>query len=85
MDRMGTALLWVSGIFLAVLLGFIVWGNDKGGTTEIGLLQGSLARTHATDAQCDALYHAIWKVKQEPSHSTLINLAVSLDCPFENE
>ena len=82
MDRMGAALLWVAGIMVAVALAVVVVGNDGGSLTEIASLQGTLARTHATDAQCDAMYHAIWKVKQEPSHSTLISLAIQLDCPL---
>ena len=78
-DRFSIALLALGGMFIVLLI--IVAGNDKGASTEVALLQG----TPASNAQCDALYHAIWKVKQEPSHSTLIDIAVSLDCPFENE
>lgn len=80
MNRMIAAILALGAMFVILL--FIVAGNDKGSATEVGLLQGTLARTHATDAECDAMYHAIWKVKQEPSHSTLIDIAKGLDCPF---
>ncbi len=80
MDRMGTALLWVAGIMVAVALAVVVVGNDGGSATEVALLEG--VPVEATSAECDALYHAIWKVKQEPSHSTLISIAKSLDCPF---
>lgn len=38
----------------------------------------------ATNAECDAMYHAIWKVKQEPSHSTLISIATNMNCPFND-
>jgi hypothetical protein len=83
MSRMTAALLALGAMFVVLL--FIVAGNDAGTRAEIASLQGTLARTHATDAQCDAMYHAIWRVKQEPSHSTLVQIAVALDCPFENE
>ena len=79
MDRFTYPLVFLGGLFIVLLL--VVAGNDKGASTEVALLEGA----PASNAQCDALYHAIWKVKQEPSHSTLINIAVSLDCPFENE
>jgi hypothetical protein len=81
MDRRMANALLVCGLIVAALMFLIVGFNDKGAATEVALLQG----TPASNAQCDALYHAIWKVKQEPSHSTLIDIAVSLDCPFENE
>lgn len=80
MDRMGTALLWVAGIMIAIGGSFILWGNDAGSATEVALLEG--VPVQATSAECDAMYHAIWKVKSEPSHSTLINIAKGLDCPF---
>lgn len=47
-----------------------------------GAIEGAPAKATATDGQCDALYHAVWLVQEEPSHSTLIRLAESLDCPF---
>lgn len=79
MSRMTTALLVVGLAFLA--LAGIVASNDKGSATEVALLQGTPVQ--ATSAECDALYHAIWKVKQEPSHTTLIEIAKGLDCPFD--
>jgi hypothetical protein len=75
-------ILGILGITFLVLL-VMVSLNDRGSATEVALLEGTPVQ--ATSAECDALYHAIWKVKQEPSHSTLIDIAVSLDCPFENE
>jgi hypothetical protein len=77
--RMANALL-VCGLIVAALLFLVTGFNDKGGTVEVGLLEGT--PVVATDSECDAMYHAIWKVKQEPSHSTLISIAESLDCPF---
>lgn len=57
-----------------IILTVIVAGNDRGSQTEVSLLNGS---------QCDAMYHAVWKVQAEPSHSTLIDIAKSQGCPFE--
>lgn len=37
----------------------------------------------ATNAECDAMYHAVWKVKAEPSHSTLVSIATDMGCPFD--
>lgn len=82
MDRMGIALLWVAGILIAVGLAVVVAGNDSGSEKEIALLEGIASSTMATASECDAMYHAIWRVKQEPSHSTLIDIAKGLDCPF---
>jgi hypothetical protein len=79
---MGIALLWVAGIMIAIGGSFVLWGNDAGSATEVALLNGTPV-AHATDSECDAMYHAIWKVKQEPSHSTLIDIAKGLDCPFD--
>lgn len=70
----------LSALFLGLLV--VVAHNDKGSATEVALLNGTPVQ--ATDSQCDAMYHAIWKVKSEPSHSTLIDIAKGLDCPFEN-
>lgn len=78
MSRMTTALLVLGALFLG--LAALVAGNDKGSATEVALLQGTSV---ATPAECDAMYHAIWKVKQEPSHSTLVSIAKGLDCPFD--
>ena len=80
MSRMTTALMVLGTMFLVLLV--IVVGNDAGHRIEVGLLQGTPLQ--ATDQECDSLYHAIWKVKQEPSHSTLIDIAKGLDCPFED-
>ena len=73
MNRMTTALMVLGAMFLVLLV--IVAGNDAGHRVETALLQG-------TAQECDSLYHAIWKVKGEPSHSTLVSIAESLDCPF---
>lgn len=78
MKRMTLPLLILGAAFLLLL--WVVAGNDKGSATEVALLEG--VPVEATSAECDAMYHAIWKVKQEPSHSTLISLAIQLDCPF---
>jgi len=75
---MTTALLWAAALVVGAFLTIMVVGNDEGSTTEVALLNG----TPASASECDAMYHAIWKVKQEPSHSTLISIAESLDCPF---
>jgi hypothetical protein len=85
MDRMTTALLWAAALVVGAFLTIMVVGNDEGSTTEVGMLNGggmAAALVRGTDSECDALYHAIWKVKQEPSHSTLISLAIQLDCPL---
>jgi len=81
MDRMGIALLWVSGIMLSVFFTVLVVGNDSGSATEVALLEG--VPVEATLGECDAMYHAISKVKAEPSHSTLISIANDIGCPFE--
>jgi hypothetical protein len=82
MDRFTYPLVFLGGLFILLLL--VVAGNDNGASTEVGLLEGGAAAAlvQGTDSECDALYHAIWKVKQEPSHSTLISLAIQLDCPL---
>jgi hypothetical protein len=82
MNRMSTALLWVGSVFALLFLGALVWGNDAGSRTEVSMLNGERVVARATALECDALYHAIWKVKQEPSHSTLVSIANQLDCPF---
>lgn len=76
--------VWYVGLLIGIVLLLTVWSNDAGSATEVALLNGTpVAR--ATDNQCDALYEAIYKVKGEKNHYQLINIAVSLDCPFENE
>ncbi len=80
MDRRMANALLVCGLIVAALLFLVTGFNDKGSATEVALLEG--VPVEATSAECDAMYHAIWKVKQEPSHSTLISVANQLDCPF---
>lgn len=82
MDRRMANALLVCGLIVAALLFLVTGFNDKGGTVEVGLLEGTPVSTPASASECDAMYHAIWKVKQEPSHSTLISIAQGLDCPF---
>jgi hypothetical protein len=81
MDRMSTALLCIAAIVLLPLT-LVVLLNDGGSHTEVSMLNGERVVARATALECDALYHAIWKVKQEPSHSTLVSIANQLDCPF---
>jgi hypothetical protein len=69
--------IWPLVLFVLINLVGMVWASDKGGPTEVGLLQGSVS-------QCDAMYHAIWRVQDEPSHSTLISTALSMGCPMED-
>jgi hypothetical protein len=83
MDRMGTALLWVAGIMVAVALAVVVVGNDGGSATEVAFLEGTPAQ--ATSAECDAMYHAIWRVQEEPSHSTLVSITLDMGCPMEDK
>ena len=87
MDRMGTALLWVGGLMVGVGLTMVVLGNDEGSATEVALLQGVGVETtsQATPSECDAMYHAIWRVKQEPSHSTLVSITLDMGCPMEDK
>jgi hypothetical protein len=79
-DNTALILAILGTIFLVLLV--VTTLNDKGADTEVAMLEGVPVVAQATDAQCDAMYHAIWKVKAEPSHSTLIEIAKGLDCPF---
>jgi hypothetical protein len=75
-------ILAILGITFLVLL-VVTTLNDGGSATEVALLEG--VPVEATSAECDALYHAIWKVKQEPSHSTLVSIALDMGCPMEDK
>ncbi len=81
MKRMTLPLLILGAAFLLLL--WVVAGNDKGSATEVALLEG--VPVEATSAECDAMYHAIWKVKQEPSHSTLVSITLDMGCPMEDK
>ncbi len=81
MNRMTLPLTILGLAFLLLLV--VVVGNDRGSATEVALLEG--VPVEATSAECDAMYHAIWKVKQEPSHSTLVSIALDMGCPMEDK
>lgn len=76
---MTTALMVLGAAFLVLMV--IVAGNDAGTRVETALLQGTPLQ--GTAQECDSLYHAIWKIKEEPSRTTLIEIAKGLDCPFD--
>ena len=63
---------------LLVVLVVVVWGNDKGSATEVGLLQG----TPATNAQCDAMYNAEWIARHTPAHKGIVQSIKRASCPW---
>jgi hypothetical protein len=80
MDRMTSALLWCSGFLMALALVLIVWGNDGGSTTEVGLLNGT--PVHATAKTCDTMYHAEWVARGTPAHAGIVSSIKATDCPW---
>ena len=38
----------------------------------------------ASDSECDAIYHAVWVLENNPARVDLIHTAFDLGCPFED-
>jgi hypothetical protein len=64
------------GLMIA-LLG-MAWTSDAGATTEVGLLNG----THASNAQCDAMYHAEYIARHTPAHRGIVQSIKRASCPW---
>ena len=63
-----------------------------GATFIIGLLAAMGIAGHietqpnpASNAQCDAIYHAVYVLDGNPARDSLIQTAWDLNCPFEDE
>lgn len=65
-------------LLCTLLLVVLVWGNDKGSTVEVSLLQG----TYASDAQCDAMYHAEYIARHTPAHRGIVQSIKRASCPW---
>jgi hypothetical protein len=63
---------------LAVVLLWQVWGSDAGSATEVRLLQG----TPASNAQCDAMYHAEYIARHTPAHRGIVQSIKRASCPW---
>ena len=69
-------------LLCTLLLVVLVWGNDKGSTVEVSLLQGTPSHSVATDKQCDAMYHAEYIARHTPAHRGIVQSIKRASCPW---
>lgn len=58
---------------LVIVMGFVGWLENLPASAKA-----------ATDAECDAIYHAVWVLEGNPARVDLIHKAFDLGCPFED-